>query len=455
MATQEAEPSFSLLPHAAVAAVDASIEEKLRLQIEFYLSDSNLPRDKFLRARVEADPEGYVDLALLNTFKRMQVLHSDVQAIARALQSSDLVELSADRLRVRRRRPLPAEDTSKRRSVYVKGFPPGDPQSCEPQLEQVARFFSQFGRVVSVRMRRKRVRGAVRGTTPSEASDEEGEEDGKPRNEVSAGGNGATLSTSPERSPSRLIFKGSVFVELDSEDAVQRLLERHAREPLQWPEASAPFLIESKAAYYKRKHDESKQVKRTRKQAKQRATPKSDTKAETPSRKRLAADVELLRADAPAVSAPETGSSSSSSDDNDDDNESVDESEGERTYEPGLVLHMDGIGASCDREEVRESLSKFGELGWVDYLRGDSSGHARFVQSGAAATAASASLELGGQTAALRVLQGDEERAYWQKLWEAQDAIRTAERRKKQRADKAKKVREKMRKYGRRKVRRT
>ena len=454
MATQEAEPPLSLLPHAAVAAADASMEEKLRLQIEFYLSDSNLPRDKFLRARVEADPEGYVDLALLNTFKRMQVLHSDVQAIARALQSSDLVELSADRLRVRRRRPLPAEDTSKRRSIYVKGFPPGDPQSCEPQLEQVARFFSQFGRVVSVRMRRKRVRGAARGTTPSEASDEEGEEGGTPRDAVGAGGNGATLSTSPERSPSRLIFKGSVFVELDSEDAVQRLLERHAREPLQWPEASAPFLIESKAAYYKRKHDESKQVKRTRKQVRQSATPKSDTKVETPSRKRLAADAEPLRAEAPAAHAPETGSSDDD-DDDDDDGESVDESEGERTYEPGLVLHMDGIGASCDREEVRESLSKFGELGWVDYLRGDSSGHARFVQSGAAATAAAASLELGGQTAALRVLQGDEERAYWQKLWEAQDAIRTAERRKKQRADKAKKVREKMRKYGRRKARRT
>lgn len=39
------------------------------LQIEFYFSDSNLPRDKFLSERVAADPEGYVDIALLCIFQ--------------------------------------------------------------------------------------------------------------------------------------------------------------------------------------------------------------------------------------------------------------------------------------------------------------------------------------------------------------------------------------------------
>jgi len=35
-----------------------STEERVRKQIEFYLSDSNLVKDKFLRPLVDQDPEG-------------------------------------------------------------------------------------------------------------------------------------------------------------------------------------------------------------------------------------------------------------------------------------------------------------------------------------------------------------------------------------------------------------
>lgn len=41
-------------------------------QIEFYFSDSNLPRDAFLLSAVEEAPDGYVSLALICTFKRMR-----------------------------------------------------------------------------------------------------------------------------------------------------------------------------------------------------------------------------------------------------------------------------------------------------------------------------------------------------------------------------------------------
>lgn len=47
---------------------------QLSNQVEFYFSDSNLPRDKFLNEKVAADPEGYVDIALLCTFSRMKAL---------------------------------------------------------------------------------------------------------------------------------------------------------------------------------------------------------------------------------------------------------------------------------------------------------------------------------------------------------------------------------------------
>ena len=44
---------------------DEKLERKLLRQLEFYFSDSNLPRDKFLRETVERDPDAYVDLKLI------------------------------------------------------------------------------------------------------------------------------------------------------------------------------------------------------------------------------------------------------------------------------------------------------------------------------------------------------------------------------------------------------
>lgn len=48
------------------------ISSACHFQIEFYFSDSNLPRDRFLRDTVAANEEGYVDLSLLCSFSRIQ-----------------------------------------------------------------------------------------------------------------------------------------------------------------------------------------------------------------------------------------------------------------------------------------------------------------------------------------------------------------------------------------------
>lgn len=83
-------------------------------QIEFYFSDSNLPRDKFLQEQVAADAEGYVDITLLSIFQRVRSLlkstitdpanvsEQTVADVADALEGSSSLALSADRKRVRR-----------------------------------------------------------------------------------------------------------------------------------------------------------------------------------------------------------------------------------------------------------------------------------------------------------------------------------------------------------------
>jgi hypothetical protein len=45
-----------------------------RRQIEYYFSDSNFRRDKFLRAKANEDADGYVALTVLLTFNRVKAL---------------------------------------------------------------------------------------------------------------------------------------------------------------------------------------------------------------------------------------------------------------------------------------------------------------------------------------------------------------------------------------------
>jgi hypothetical protein len=55
---EAAAPASAAAPAAAPAAPLSAAEAlKIRQQVEFYFSDSNAPRDKFLLSKIEADPE--------------------------------------------------------------------------------------------------------------------------------------------------------------------------------------------------------------------------------------------------------------------------------------------------------------------------------------------------------------------------------------------------------------
>lgn len=520
--------------YKATARADATLEEKLRTQVEFYFSDSNLPRDKFLRSRVEADPGGYVDLQLIVTFKRMREANATVAAVAEALAGSELVELSADKLRVRRKKPLPLEDTSKQRSLYVKGYKPGESPSAEPRIEEVVALFEPFGKVLSVRMRRKKVHRwresgqAPRTENPGHETDSSSEEMNHPvdgdqlsvsglgpetRGDPTSESSAYEASTRPRSDPkpttslehvvrdrdvatasenfqraqegrsrgvqdeeqARTIFKGSVFVEFDSADAVAKVLQRHAEEPFRVPGADRCFIIERKDVYLKRKNAETKEARRARKRQQQQQTrsngdplsPRSasvfskskmsDQEATSVSAATAAADAKEEMSAAGKVGSSVDGSADASSTSGDEVEASApsdaDASEDveENTFEPGLILRLEGIGPTVDRDEIRNLLSGFGEIGWIDHSRGGDVAHVRFLERGAAARAATAESAptLGGQIVQLRVLEGSSEQAYWSRIWEAQKMIRETEKRKRKREEKRRKFQSKRRKYGR------
>ncbi|ETI20215.1 hypothetical protein G647_08249 [Cladophialophora carrionii CBS 160.54] len=138
---------------------------EIRKQVEFYFSDSNLPRDKFLFGLVGGIENKPVPLKTLHSFKRMQRFQP-FEAIVEALKGSKEVELTDNDTAVRRIKPL-AEDffkvipgKSDPRTVYVKGFGEETPSS---QFD-IEAFFDPYGPTKAVRLRRndeKTFKGSV------------------------------------------------------------------------------------------------------------------------------------------------------------------------------------------------------------------------------------------------------------------------------------------------------
>lgn len=136
---------------AATPAISADTLAKLKEQIEYYFSDSNFRKDKFLRGKAAEDADGFVPLSVLLTFNRVKAQTSQVPDLAAALESSAELELSADKTAVRRIRPLPEDDDSENRSIYVKG-----PFPSTATLDQMQAFAKTLGNVKRVVMRRVR-----------------------------------------------------------------------------------------------------------------------------------------------------------------------------------------------------------------------------------------------------------------------------------------------------------
>ena len=63
-----------------VKAEPAEVDQQLKKQIQFYFSDSNLPRDKFLLHLTQKSPEGWVSLETISEFKKMRDMGATVRA---------------------------------------------------------------------------------------------------------------------------------------------------------------------------------------------------------------------------------------------------------------------------------------------------------------------------------------------------------------------------------------
>lgn len=228
--TKQAESAASTDAAQPAMSNEDAKAEALR-QIEFYFHDSNLPFDKFLFTLTRKDPEGWVPIATIASFKRMRPIKDQLglDGIAEALrESKDLLDVSEDGANVRRKKALIPVTDAFDRSVYAKGFGE-EHETLQKDLES---FFGEFGKVNSVRMRRD-------------------------------------MESSSKPKP----FKSSVFVEFaDMEDRSKFLAKAAEKEPEQDGGKGITFqdkelLVMSKDAYVKMKMkekgiDPSNQVRR-------------------------------------------------------------------------------------------------------------------------------------------------------------------------------------------------
>ncbi|KAJ1300664.1 hypothetical protein OPQ81_002312 [Rhizoctonia solani] len=139
----------------ASAAADtpmATDEERALKQFEFYFTDANLPYDKFMWKLHTQTEEHWIPIATVASFKRMREFEpKGTEWLLAVLRTSDgLIEVDETGTKVRRAKELTQPKDQFERSVYAKGFPDETPE-LQVQLEK---FFSQFGKVNAVRMRR-------------------------------------------------------------------------------------------------------------------------------------------------------------------------------------------------------------------------------------------------------------------------------------------------------------
>lgn len=130
---------------------DDELCESIVQQVEFYFSDANITKDKFLLKHVKRNKEGFVSLKLISSFKRVKHLTKDWRQVAVAIErKSNKLEVNDLKTKVRRLDALPEYDeTTPSRTVVAMNLP-----IERPTIEAVAELFKVCGEIVLVRILR-------------------------------------------------------------------------------------------------------------------------------------------------------------------------------------------------------------------------------------------------------------------------------------------------------------
>ena len=79
----------------------------LKVQLEYYLTDTNLTNDEFFHSKISEDSEGYVEIGLFLNCNKVKKLNVTKEDILKALKLSQELELNSTEDKVRRKGNMP------------------------------------------------------------------------------------------------------------------------------------------------------------------------------------------------------------------------------------------------------------------------------------------------------------------------------------------------------------
>ncbi|OQU91484.1 hypothetical protein SORBI_3001G188100 [Sorghum bicolor] len=87
-------------------ASPADVAQKIIKQVEYQFSDTNLVANDFLTKIMNKDPEGYVPLSVISSWKKIKAMGVTNQLLVTALRTSEKLVVSDDGKKVRRAQPF-------------------------------------------------------------------------------------------------------------------------------------------------------------------------------------------------------------------------------------------------------------------------------------------------------------------------------------------------------------
>ncbi|XP_074648008.1 la-related protein 7-like [Tubulanus polymorphus] len=130
---------------------------QIKDQMEFYFSDANISKDRFLGKLVHENSAGYVDLDIFKKFNKLRTLSTDMKVIIKALSFSSMLELNEDKTMVRRKSTVKVLCDVDERTVYIECLP------SHVDHDWVKKVFSVCGDVLYVSLPRYKSTGDFKG----------------------------------------------------------------------------------------------------------------------------------------------------------------------------------------------------------------------------------------------------------------------------------------------------
>lgn len=404
------------------SSLDEETSKKVIRQVEFYFSDSNLPRDSFLRNTISESEDGMVSLALICSFSRMRshlglgdvkadgIPEDTVNAVADTLRSSDFLKISEDGKKVGRKTKLPKPeeviDQLDSRTIAASPLP------YDVKLEDVESLFAQYAKVNSVRLPRHVAnKNLFCGTALVEFSSEEDVE--------------KVLQTAMEFAGANLELKPKKDFDAEREKQEQKHENSHGRTNRKGSEESnypkgllVAFTLKSKSSGGDKQNGAEKPV--------------SEVEGETAAN--TSEDADKLSGngtDANVEGSEEKDAQETAGSEGNEVKDGEELSEGTNKKGPEEPVSQEKTAIDISREDLKPIFEKFGTVKYIDFRIGAESGYIRFEEPGAAqkARAAAVLTDEGGlivknYIAILEPVTGEAEKEYWSQIQGSQDRFR-------------------------------